>query len=198
MRTLLTGASLYFLVPLLAFGGQVKGTCERPFEANFQSGGKLRLELRSGDIDVTGTDAQVVRVTCELKRPEREKDITIRFDSAAGFGDLRISGGPNSDVKFRIEVPKNSNLVVRSPAGDLSLSGVVGDKDVEIHAGDLTISVGDPASYKHADASVYAGDLNAGAFGIVKDGLFRSFNKDNSAGKYRLHAHVAAGDLILK
>jgi len=81
--------------------------------------------------------------------------------------------------------------VVRSPAGDLSLSGVVGDKDVEIHAGDLTISVGDPASYKHADASVRR-DSNAGAFGIVKDGLFRSFNKDNSAGKYRLHAHVAA------
>jgi len=52
MRTLLTGASLYCLVPLFAFGGQVKGTCERPFEANFQSGGKLRLEI-AGDIDVT-------------------------------------------------------------------------------------------------------------------------------------------------
>ena len=186
------------LVESFAYGGQAKGTCERPFEANFESGGKLRLELRSGDIDVTGTDALVVRVRCELKRPEREKDINIRFDSAAGFGDLKISGGPNNDVRFRIEVPKNSNLVVRSPAGDLTVSGVVGDKDIEIHAGDLTISVGDPASYKHADASVYAGDLNARAFGIVKDGLFRSFNKDNSAGKYRLHAHVAAGDLILK
>src|SRR6478672_2555013 len=113
MRSLFAGASLYCLVPLLALGGQVKGTCEHPFEANFQSGGKLRLELRSGDIDVTGADDPVVRVRCELKRPERERDITIRFDSAAGFGDLKISGGPNNDVKFRIEVPKNSNLVVR-------------------------------------------------------------------------------------
>jgi len=198
MRTLSAVASLYFLVQSFALGGQVKGTCEHAFEANFESGGKLRMDIRSGDIEVTGKDTQVVRVWCELKRPEREKDIAIRFDSAAGFGDLKISGGPNNDVKFRIEVPKNSNLVVRSPAGDLSVSGVVGDKDIEIHAGDLTISVGDPASYKHADASVYAGDLNASAFGIVKDGLFRSFNKDNATGKYRLHAHVAAGDLILK
>jgi hypothetical protein len=86
----------------------------------------------------------------------------------------------------------------RSPAGDLSVSGVVGDKDIEIHAGDLTISVGAAADYKHADASVWAGDLAAAAFGVTKDGLFRSFDQDNPGGKSRLHAHVGAGDLVLK
>src|SRR5690242_20585803 len=119
MRTVSAVASLYCLIQSLALGGQMKGTCERPFEANFESGGKLRMDIRSGDIEVTGKDTLMVRVWCELKRPESERDITIRFDSAAGFGDLKIHGGPNSDVKFRIEVPKNSNLVVRSPAGDL-------------------------------------------------------------------------------
>ena len=95
MRTLSAVASLSFLVQSLAFGGQVKGTCEHAFEANFESGGKLRMDIRSGDIEVTGKDTQLVRVWCELKRPEREKDIAIRFDSAAGFGDLKINGGPN-------------------------------------------------------------------------------------------------------
>ena len=43
-----------------------------------------------------------------------------------------------------------------------------------------------------------AGDLTASAFGVSKDGLFRSFEKDNLSGKYRLHAYVGAGDLTLK
>jgi hypothetical protein len=43
-----------------------------------------------------------------------------------------------------------------------------------------------------------AGDLTASAFGVNKDGLFRSFEQNNPSGKYRLHAHVGAGDLTLK
>jgi hypothetical protein len=87
---------------------------------------------------------------------------------------------------------------IRSKVSARRLSGVTGDKDDEIHAGDLTISVGNPGDYKHADGSVWAGDLSASAFGVTKDGLFRSFDKDNASGKYRLHAHVGAGDLVLK
>lgn len=156
------------------------------------------MRVRSGDIEVTGSDAPLVRVTCELKHDEDARRIAIKFKAAGRSGDLSILGGPSNDGRFRIEVPKNSNLFVRSPAGDLGVSGVTGDKDVEIHAGDLTISVGNPADYKHADASVYAGDLSASAFGVTKDGLFRSFDKDYPSGKYRLHAHVGAGDLVLK
>jgi len=87
---------------------------------------------------------------------------------------------------------------VRSPAGYLTVSDVIGNKDVELHAGDLTIAVGQPGDSAHADASVLAGDLTASAFGVNKDGIFRSFEKDNTSGKYRLHARVGAGDLTLK
>jgi hypothetical protein len=156
------------------------------------------MRLRSGDIEVRGSDSPVLRVSCHMQHPERAKEVAIEFEPAGKSGTLRIRGGPNNDIRFRIEVPKNTNLYVRSPAGDLSLSGVVRDKDVEIHAGDLTISIGNAADYKHADASVYAGDLSASAFGVSKDGLFRSFDKDNPSGKYWLHAHVGAGDLVLR
>jgi hypothetical protein len=182
----------------LAVHGEVTGTCEQKFEAKFQPGGEIRLQIRSADIEVTGSDSPVVRVTCELKRDEDARDITIRFTADGNSGSLRVRGGPNEGVRIRIEVPKSSNLFVRAPAGDLTMTGITGDKDVEIHAGDLTISVGNPGDYKHADGSVWAGDLTASAFGVTKDGLFRSFDKDNTSGKYRLHAHVGAGDLVLK
>lgn len=198
MRTSHSWIGLCLLACPLAMYGQVAGTCERAFEAKFQHGGQINIRVRSGDIEVAGSDAALLRVTCELKRNDEAKNISIKFKATGSSGDLRILGGPNNDVHIRIEVPKNSNLFLRSPAGDLSVSGITGDKDVEIHAGDLTISVGNPSDYKHADASVYAGDLSASAFGVTKDGLFRSFDKDNASGKYRLHAHVGAGDLVLK
>jgi hypothetical protein len=198
MRILLAGLALCLLAQPIAVRAEVTGTCGRTFEANFQAGGQLNMRLRSGDIEVRGIDASVVRVTCELKHDQEAQDVTITFKASGRSGDLRINGGPRNDIRFRIEVPKSSHLFVRSPAGDLTVAGVAGDKDVEIHAGDLTIEVGNPDDYRHADASVYAGDLIASAFGVTKDGLFRSFDKDNPKGKYRLHAHVAAGDLVLK
>jgi hypothetical protein len=62
----------------------------------------------------------------------------------------------------------------------------------------LTIAVGDAAAYRHAEASVLAGNLSATVFGEEHDGLFRSFSKDNPAGRYRLRAEVLAGNLTLK
>jgi hypothetical protein len=198
MRTSGPAIGLCLLASSLVAHGEVTGTCEQKFEAKFQPGGEVRMQIRSADIEVTGSDSPVLRVTCELKHDEDARNITIRLNSDGNSGSLRVRGGPNEGVRIRIEVPKSSNLFVRAPAGDLTLSGITGDKDVEIHAGDLTISVGNPGDYKHADGSVWAGDLSASAFGVTKDGLFRSFDKDNASGKYRLHAHVGAGDLVLK
>jgi hypothetical protein len=198
MRTSFPAIGLCLLASSLAVHGETTGTCEQKFEAKFRPGGDIRLRIRSADIEVTGSNSDAVRVTCELRHDVQARNITIRFTADRDSASLYVRGGPNDGVKIRIEVPKSSNLFVRAPAGDLTLSGVTGDKDVEIHAGDLTISVGNPGDYKHADGSVWAGDLSASAFGVTKDGLFRSFDKDNASGKYRLHAHVGAGDLVLK
>jgi hypothetical protein len=198
MRNLLAGFGLCIFLPPFAICAPAAGTCEHAFEAAFQPGGDMRMRLRSGDIEVRGGDSPVLPVSCHMQNPERAKEVALKFEPGGKSGTLRIRGGPNNGIRFRIEVPKNTNLYVRSPAGDLSLSGVVGDKDVEIHAGDLTISIGNAADYKHADAFVYAGDLSCSAFGVSKGGLFRSFDKDNPGGKYRLHAHVGAGDLVLR
>jgi hypothetical protein len=47
------------------------------------------------------------------------------------------------------------------------------------------------------EASVTSGGLKAPPFGENHGGLFRSFEKSGN-GKYRLHAHVGAGDLTLR
>jgi hypothetical protein len=124
--------------------------------------------------------------------------VKISFSTVGDIGKLRVSGGPTNDFRLRIQVPKNTNLMVRCPAGDLTVEGITGDKDVELHAGNLDIAVGDASAYRHADASLMAGDLTAPAFDVDKGGLFRSFQKSNAGGKYLLHAHVAAGEITLR
>ena len=171
------------------------GDCGRTFEADVKPWSRLMVRARSGAVEIVGSDRPRLKVTCEVKRLDQATK--VRIDLRAG--ELRVEGGPDDrQFRARIEVPNRLHLTVRVPAGEVKISDVVGDKDVELHAGDLTISVGNPSDYAHADASVTAGDLTATPVGVIKDGLFRSFSKDNASGKYRLHAQVWAGDLVLR
>jgi hypothetical protein len=121
----------------------------------------------------------------------------VRFERLENSADLDISGGPKNDIVITVEVPRATALFVRMPAGHMEISDITGDKDVELHAGELIVGVGNPADYSHVDASVISGGIEAPPFGEDHGGLFRSFHK-NGNGKYKLHAHVGAGDLSLR
>ena len=175
-----------------------QASCDHPFQTSFRNGSELQLDIRAGDIEIAGSDESMIRVSCEVRAEDEAADISIRFEDSGKTGRLEISGGPDRDVRLRIRVPRQSNLVVRCTAGDLDLIGVRGHKDVSLRAGDLTIDVGDPTDYVSAEASVKAGDLHASAFGVHKGGLFRSFRHENAAGKYRLRASLWAGDITLR
>jgi hypothetical protein len=188
------------LAATLAFAGNTTDVTEvgkDSFEADFPSGGHLHLHIRSGDISVRGSDQNKIRVRYDGRNSSELKDVKVSLRSNGDSGDLNISGGPRNNFRIIIEVPKNSDLWLRVPAGEVEVADVVGSKDVELYAGDLTLEVGSPKDYAHMDASVRAGDLDTGPFGVTKDGLFRSYETTGS-GKYRLHAHVTAGDLTLK
>ena len=168
------------------------GTCAAPFSASAMPGREISMNLRAGDITITGTDAPVVRVTCDVRSDPRDVHISFAADH------LTIHGGPGNDAHFRIEIPRSMNVVIRCTAGNLTLDGVTGDKDVKLNAGNLTIAVGNAGVYRHAEGSVLAGNILASPFGETRDGLFRSFRKDNPSGRYRLRAELLAGNLTLQ
>jgi hypothetical protein len=178
----------------LTLSAQSSGTCSTPFTAGTSTESELTMTLRAGDTVIRGTEGSSLRVTCSVPDQRRAGDIKISF--AANH--LTIRGGPDNEVSFHIEVPHAVNLRIRGSAGNLSIAKISGDKDVALNAGNVTIEVGDPASYRSVDASVWAGNLNATAFGTEHDGLFRNFQHQNAGGKYRLHASLLAGNLTLK
>jgi len=167
------------------------------FEADFPSGSHLRVHVRSGDLRIVGSDEAKITVRFWGRSPSELHDLRVSLKTAGNNGELSIHGGPSNNLEIEIRVPRISNLFLRMPAGNAEIEGLLGDKDVELHAGDLRLEVGAPEQYAIADASVLAGDIQTGPFGVSKDGLFRSFHTHGS-GQYRLHAHVGAGDITFE
>jgi len=157
----------------------------------------LRLHVRSGEILILGTDDNKVTVDLAGKNVDKIQDVKGRFSVVNNVADFHLSGGPKNELQIIIHVPKNSDLTARIFAGDVSVQDVIGNKDFELHAGQLTISVNKPEEYGHVDMSVSAGEVDAEIFGDTKGGLFRSINREYN-GKYRLHAHVGTGQLSIR
>jgi hypothetical protein len=175
----------------------VKDIVDHPFSTDFPSGARLRMYLRSGDFHVDGTDQDKIVIHVDGRNAWRAGDLRVQLERSSNSADLTVSGGPKNDITVNIEIPRKTGLFVRMPAGNLELHRIIGDKDAELHAGELNIDVGDPSEYSRVDASVYSGGLEAGAFGESHGGLFRSMHKEGN-GRYFLHAHVGAGDLTLQ
>jgi len=175
----------------------VKDIQDHPFTAEFNSGGKIRMYLRSGDFRITGSDEDKITVRIKGGNAYKASDLRVQLEGSSHAATLTISGGPRNDLEVSIEVPRTTGLFVRMPAGNLEVRHVIGDKDAELHAGEMIIDVGEAADYSRVDASVYSGGLEASPFGESHGGLFRSFHKEGN-GKYHLHAHVGAGDLTLQ
>lgn len=162
MKLSLFFAVLTFFCPVFTHAQsniEVSDLQHHPFSVAFPSGGKLRIQLRSGDFRIIGTDESKITVKLSGAKADDAKDLTVRFKPSSTEAGLRIYGGPRNDLQVTITVPKSAGLFVRMPAGELAVEGISGDKDVELHAGDLTISGNIAADFYRVDASVISGDL---------------------------------------
>ena len=193
MRTTLCFLLIFSARVLVAQNVTSEGVRKSPMEANFASGGEIRMDLCSSGIDIIGKDSGQVRVSYDTSRGNVKVRIRVDGDRA----DLSVTDCPSNNFRVTIEVPKSSGLFVRMFAGELNVEGIMGDKDVILHFGQLTMDLVKPELYARVEASVNSGDLEASAFNVSKGGLFRSFTQ-TGPGTYRVRAHVGAGQLDLR
>jgi hypothetical protein len=191
---------LSLLLASVAFGQSLQRATNLPsqgFATNFASGDTLRLHLHDGDFHIVGSDSDQLSIHVEGKNVEQAKNIKIQLQRSGTVVDLTLSHVPKNELQVTIEIPKSTNLYTRMRGGDLSVQDVVGDKDLELTGGDLILQGGNPEDYSHVDLSVRFGDISGSSFGDPKGWIGNSLQKDGT-GKYKLHAHVMAGDLVLK
>jgi hypothetical protein len=167
-----------------------------PTVLKFAPGGDIRLRLSAGAIKVIPGKDDEIRISWTTKDPDKMNDVKIKQrvdrDKEA---EIEIDGPHGFEAT--IELPRKSDLWIRMTAGDLDVGEFVGDKDIELRAGDLEIKSGDKEAYAQVDGSVTTGGLDAPRFDVSKGGLWRSF-KHKGNGMYRLYAHVSAGQLTIK
>lgn len=187
------------LLSVVALGiSSLPAAAQNTQQQSFVSGGRVNIHLEAGDYKIQPSADNQLRVTWYGDSVEHPR-VKVTIDAAGSSAQIRVKNTPNNNSNFHatIEVPAQTDLYVRLSAGDLTLTGITGSKDLASHAGDMIIDVGEPNDYSRVDASVTAGDLNASAFKVAKDGLFRSFQW-NGPGDHTLHAHLLAGDLTLE
>ncbi len=166
-------------------------------EKLFVSAGRIEMQLGAGTYTIRPASDTHIRVTISENSPRARVALTANATRAT----IAVTETPSNNFQATIEVPKTSDLIVRLSGGNLVLSGITGNKDIDSVAGNAEIAIGDLNDYASMEATVKAGDLNVGAFTGAKTtdsfGLLQRASWSGK-GKYTLRANLGAGNLVLR
>ena len=165
----------------------------KTIEKQFASGGKIEMQLNGGAYEIRPAAGNRIRFTSSGNIGNVKTDLMTDGSHAT----LIVKDTPHNNFTGVIEVPGAADLTVRLTGGELQMSAIKGNKDIQSTGGNMEISVGDPNDYASVDASLKAGNLEAGPFGEAKSGLFPHFTW-SGPGKYKLRVDLGAGNLELK
>ena len=167
-----------------------------PIEKTFQPGGRVYMRLSAGEYLIEPRQDDKVVVAWEVRDPAEARHARAGIGIEASEARIETEG-PNNGFDVKIGVPARSDLFVKLTAGELTVKGIEGHKDLKALAGEIRIAVEDSAVYRSVDAAVMAGEIQARAFGGHKGGLFRAFEWKGD-GKYDLRARLTAGEIHLR
>ena len=199
MKTLCVAAGAALLACNLAGFAQTEVACNQTLNAPLRSRAILTIDSRPAGLKIVGTDQDAIHLSCTADGVENAQQVRIRLSGNQDEGKLSITGGSlkNGSLQVRIEVPRKTSLRVNMPAGDVKVEEIVGDKDIDLYAGQITISSVRPWDYRVVNLSVDIGQVRAPIYGADKGGFFRTFRKKTAVGEYGLHAHVITGEIEL-
>lgn len=168
---------------------------------DFASGGMLHVRLSVGDMRVTRSDSNRIRLhyTVKSRRESAVKNAHVEFEVHGRDANIELRApttGGNTQFEVELEVPQNTHLDVHEKVGDLTVGDIEGDKDLELGVGDIRVAVA-RASYHLVRASAGIGDVNGDGYGETSGWLGKTL-KYNGDGKYELRAHVGVGDITLE
>jgi hypothetical protein len=199
MRTLSAVASGAVLAWSLAGLARAETPCGQTLEAPLRPRTVLTIHSRPAGLEIVGTDQAAIHVSCTSGDEGDAQRIRIQFQGNPEDETLTIKGDlrKGDNVKVRIEVPRKTSLRVEMSAGEIKVEEIEGDKDIQLHAGQISVSSTRPWNYRNVDVSVSIGEVNAPMYGAQKGGFFRSITKQTPDGEYSLHAHVITGGIDL-
>ena len=169
-----------------------------PSTLPFKDGGTIRMNLPSGAVEIVGTTDE--RITVSWRSTSRDLDervkVDLREESGGKEAVVKISG-PSNHIRYTVEVPRQSRVIMRMSAGDCRVRGIRGDLSANLLAGNLDLQIDEPGNYRLVRGSVTSGGLVAKPWRVDKGGLFRSFEA-TGAGTREIKAELLAGQLVIR
>lgn len=193
MRLIITSVLLAVLVAVPGLAATHTSTIE------FSPGGRLLFKLRGGDLHIKGgTDTRhiIVRYTPDPKKPAEEHKVQLRSQVRGSQIQIEVEAPSSLGVDAEVEVPSPITLEVHMTAGDLSVEGVEGDKNLSLFAGDLTVKIRTLQELRDVEVSAGIGDISVPPVGKTQGWLGHTW-KYKGRGTYRLYAHTSVGDARL-
>jgi len=154
------------------------------------------MRLSAGEYQIEGTPANRIHVEWKVRDPGQLWRVKARADVRGSEATIETDGPSNGGVHAVIRVPARTDLDIRMSAGEISVSGIDGNKEIDLYAGEVGVDIGRAADYKRVDASVWAGEIDAPAFSGSREGLFRSFGWTGT-GTHNLRVKLWAGEVKL-
>ncbi len=178
---------------LVLFLGWRRQSGPSTWEAGFQPGGTIDIDLSAGGYEIRGTTENQIRVELDSSE-QRSAHSEIRVNG--GRANVRLEG-PSNNFSAVIFVPQQANLKVNQTIGQLRIVNVEGDKQIGLNIGQLIVDVPESEQLKRVEAAVTIGSVRANQWRTDKGGFFRSFQAGGQ-GKYSIQAHLDIGDIELR
>jgi hypothetical protein len=190
-RTILSIAFGVVVFAVVLFAGWRRDEATQ-FEAQFQSGGDVTLDLSAGGYTIKGTAENKIRVEVNpFETRYVRSSITVNGNHA------RISiDGPTDNLDATIYVPQRSDIKVNQTLGELRVMDIEGNKDLGLNIGKIWVDVADPARVKSVYAEVKIGNVSAQPWHRGQGGFFRTF-RAGGQGPYSVRASLDIGDIEL-
>jgi DUF4097 and DUF4098 domain-containing protein YvlB len=191
------GLGLCCLVFLLAAGSRAYSQSRIAKDLKLDPGGRLVVEASASDVIVTGRPESGAHVVITSNRADLEDLFTFRFNEEPGAVRIEVrkrsvQPWPKSlQVRMEVEVPTKTSVEIRTGGGDVKVSHLQGDTNLETSGGDVAVS----GLAGNLTATTSGGDIIlhdlTGEVKVKTSG--GDITLENASG--RVEAHTSGGDV---
>jgi hypothetical protein len=208
----LCGLVLFFAMP--ARGDEFRQTSH--YKRRLFSSATFTMDVRTGDIYIAGWDDPHVEIEAEKvvhagskeAAERRYQRIKILLDGQDEMLHLRtlypsrrpwrpFRGESNLSVDFRIHMPYDCNLVIKSVDGDVTVQGVAGQEKIMVNYGQVEIDVPSVYRLRSVRAKTWLGNVQSDLHGENSAGFSQKVLFWNPSGTQDISLKVHMGGIYI-
>jgi len=178
--------------------------------------GTFTLDVRTGDIQITGWDDPHVQIEAEKvveagsrrKAASQYKRVQILLEGRDKRVHLRtlypprrpwrpFRGESKLSVNFRIHMPYDSNLILKCVDGDVRVRGIIGQESLMVNYGDVEIDIPSIDRLQSLRAKTWLGNVQSDLHGEDSAGFSRKVEFWNPNGTQDILVKVHMGGIYI-